>query len=109
MTPFHRVCSHGHACLVEFMLDKGANPWLTTNAGETALCLAINASIKTPTMKLTCLDILQKYGCYLDHTNKWYRIYLEAALITQNQQLAEWMFNQASLLGTRCGSFPLSR
>ncbi|KAK0086635.1 hypothetical protein PV325_002811 [Microctonus aethiopoides] len=108
MTPFHKVCYHGHVCLVTFMLEKGANPWLTTDAGETALCLAIQACIKNPNGSIVCLESLQSHGCYLDCTNKWYRIYLESALLTNNKLLARWMFDQASPLGKRCASFPLT-
>ncbi|XP_008559532.1 uncharacterized protein LOC103579783 [Microplitis demolitor] len=107
LTPFHRICNHGHATLMSFMLSKGADPWLTTDSGENALCLAINWCIKHPTGSLDCLYMLQRHGCSLDNTNKWFRIYLRAAMLTDHKKLVNWLFDQAAPLASRSSSFPL--
>ncbi|KAH0561574.1 uncharacterized protein LOC123265646 [Cotesia glomerata] len=107
LTPFHRICNHGHSVLMSFMLSKGADPFLTTNSGENALCLAISWCIKHPTGGLACVEILQQHGCRLDNTNKWFRIYLHAASLAGHKNLVRWMYNQAAPLAFRSSSFPL--
>ncbi|XP_034951541.1 uncharacterized protein [Chelonus insularis] len=112
-TAFHRVCSHRHVYLMSFMLSKGADPWLKTSSNETALCIIIHASLKNPNESSStkvCLELLQKYGCYIDFTNDWYQEYLKAAMITNNTTLVKWMFNKAPTYSnlTRCTSLPLT-
>ncbi|KAK2579843.1 hypothetical protein KPH14_007528 [Odynerus spinipes] len=91
-TPFHRVCFHGNTCLIEYMLAKGANPFLTTYTGENAICIALYYFLKNPSnTDFTCLNILCEAGCHLDTPNVQYDIFIKAALNTNNKLLAEWI------------------
>ncbi|XP_012256947.2 uncharacterized protein LOC105686575 [Athalia rosae] len=92
LTPFQRVCYHSHTCLVEYMLAKGANPWLTTQAGENALCLAVYYHIKHPSNNdLSCLDVLFQSGCTLDPKSRCFEIILKRATKVCHKRLTEWI------------------
>ncbi|KAL2746671.1 hypothetical protein V1477_005041 [Vespula maculifrons] len=91
-TPFHKVCFHGNTCLIEYMLAKGANPFLTTYTGENAICMALYFFLNHPNNNdFTCLDILCETGCHLDISNIHYDIFLKAALNNHNKLLTEWI------------------
>ncbi|XP_076658136.1 uncharacterized protein LOC143362132 isoform X2 [Halictus rubicundus] len=63
ITPFHRVCYHGHTCLITFMLGKGADPSIATIAGENALCMAVYYFLNNPLQSdFSCLEILHETG-----------------------------------------------
>ncbi|XP_015188460.1 PREDICTED: uncharacterized protein LOC107072777 [Polistes dominula] len=91
-TPFHKVCFHGNTCLIEYMLAKGANPFLTTYTGENAICMALHFFLNNPNNNdFTCLNILCEIGCYLDMSNIHYDIFMNAALNNHNKLLAKWI------------------
>ncbi|KAI4501904.1 hypothetical protein M0802_003239 [Mischocyttarus mexicanus] len=91
-TPFHKVCFHGNTCLIEYMLAKGANPFLTTYTGENAICMALHFFLNNPRNNdFTCLNILCEKGCCLDISDVHYDIFMNAALNNHNNLLAKWI------------------
>nr|XP_033328727.1 uncharacterized protein LOC117221680 [Megalopta genalis] len=92
ITPFHRVCYHGHTCLITFMLGKGADPLITTIAGENALCVAIYYYLNNPLKDdFSCLEILYETGCRFGVKNSWYDIFLKMAVTKNHTKLMQWL------------------
>ncbi|XP_078049646.1 uncharacterized protein LOC144476487 [Augochlora pura] len=92
LTPFHRVCFHGHTCLITFMLGKGADPFITTVAGENALCMAIYYYLNNPLNNdFSCLEILYKTGCKFGTKNSWYNNFLKMAVTNNHTKLIQWL------------------
>ncbi|XP_076225592.1 uncharacterized protein LOC116433091 isoform X2 [Nomia melanderi] len=110
LTPFHRVCYNGHACLITFMLGKGADPFITTVAGENALCMAVHYYLNNPSNNdFSCLTMLQETGCKFGIKNKWYKILLKMAVHKNHTKLIQWLIlNQEAPLRkiSRCCSSP---
>ncbi|XP_043282164.1 uncharacterized protein [Venturia canescens] len=95
-TPFHRVCFHGEAPLIEFLLNKGADPYLKSSDGESPMCFAIYYYLHTNDFgedePLVCLEILQSAGCVLDANNIWYDALLTTSIRTNKKELTKWLF-----------------
>ncbi|XP_046623303.1 uncharacterized protein LOC124306516 isoform X1 [Neodiprion virginianus] len=110
LTPFQLVCYNGHTCLVEYMLAKGANPWLATQSGENALCLAVYHYLKHPESKdLSCLDVLFNSGCTLDPNSRCFKVILKMATQGCHKRLTEWILvhTKAATYDYRSMSVPL--
>ncbi|XP_011308872.1 uncharacterized protein [Fopius arisanus] len=96
LTPFHQVCFHRNSCLVSFMLGHGADPSITTDHKENALCLSIRSHLQNPyTTDFSCLKLLQGAGCFLDRRDKLYLLFLQSAVLTANKPLVLWILKQS--------------
>ncbi|EJT77398.1 hypothetical protein GGTG_07310 [Gaeumannomyces tritici R3-111a-1] len=56
LTPLHYAAFTGRADMVEFLLERGANPAARTECGETALHLAISQEVIRPGMEQTAIS-----------------------------------------------------
>ncbi|KZC12118.1 hypothetical protein WN55_03199, partial [Dufourea novaeangliae] len=110
LTPFHRVCLHGHTCLITFMLGKGADASITAVTGENALCLAVHYFLNNPTKDdFSCLEILQNTGCGFGIKNRCYNVLLRMAVTNNHIKLMQWLIlHKETPLNKifRCSSMP---
>ncbi|XP_011494594.1 PREDICTED: uncharacterized protein LOC105359653 [Ceratosolen solmsi marchali] len=95
LTPFHRVCFHGNDALIEYMLEKGADPELKTVAGENGLCMVLYYYIYAKAENLNCLETLYAKGCHLTFGDEWYKIFLNLSVRANNTNLTKWLLTHS--------------
>lgn len=62
-TALHMAAANGHASVVQFLLDRGANPHLSNSAGNTALHWASangHDIVVAQLIQIPCVDVLQR-------------------------------------------------
>ncbi|XP_026673284.1 uncharacterized protein LOC108629598 [Ceratina calcarata] len=93
-TPFHYICFYGHNSLIAFMLAKGADVSITTERGNTALCMAIYHFLDKPEDNdFSRLDMLKQAGSEFGLENEMYDAILQLAFESNHTKLIEWLIS----------------